>query len=136
MLCYQGTSSGRIWVYVNTSSGGTIALNTYFGTGKDFYLSSSDADPLDKWGLFTITFNRSDKQKIYYNGEFLTSVDISSASSDSWSSSYLALGGFDYDGASWYTAEQEASQFLLYNAEHSLEQIQQNFNAIRGRFGL
>ena len=136
MLCYQGTSSGRIWLYVNTSGGGTIGLNTYFGTGKDFYLSSSDVDLLDKWGLFTLTFNRSDKQKIYYNGEFLTSLDISSASSDSWSSSYLALGGFDYDGASWYTAEQEASQFLLYNAEHSLEQKQQNFNAIKGRFGL
>ena len=134
MLFYQGTGVGRIWVYVN--SNGTIGLNTYFGTGKDFYLASSDADPITNWGLITITLNRSDKQKIYDNGELINSRDISSASSDSWNSSYLAIGGFDYDGPSWYTAEEEAAQFLVYNAEHSADQIRQNFNALRSRFGL
>lgn len=134
MLAYQGTGVGRIWIYTNT--GGHVILNTFFGSGKDFYLTGSGADMLDKWGLVTITFNRNDKQKIYYNAQLLASLDISSASSDSWNSSYLAIGGFDYDGPSWYTAEEEAAQFLAYNAEHSADQIRQNFNALRGRFGV
>jgi|TARA_R100000081_G_C4746825_1_gene132081 hypothetical protein len=134
MLFYQGTGVGRIWVYFY--SDGAIGLNTYFGTGKDFYLTATGLDSVNKWGLVTITLNRSDKEKIYYNGELINSKDISSASSDSWGSSYLAIGGFDYDGPSWYTAEEEAAQFLVYNAEHSADQIRQNFNALRGRFGI
>ena len=134
VLFYQGTGVGRIWLYIYSS--GTIGMNTYFGSGKDFYMTATGVDTLNKWGLITITFNRSDKQKIYYNGQLLNSVDISSASSDSWTSSYLAIGGWDYDGPSWYTAEEDAAQFLVYNVEHSVDQIQQNFNAIKGRFAL
>ena len=134
VLFYQGTGVGRIWLYIYSS--GTIGMNTYFGSGKDFYLTATGTDTLDKWGLFTITFNRSDKQKVYYNGQLLSSVDISSASSDSWNSSYLAIGGWDSDGPSWYTAEEEAAQFLVYNVEHSVDQIQQNLNAFKSRFGL
>ena len=77
---------------------------------------------------------QNDKEKIYYNGQLINSTDISSASSDSWNSSYLATGGFDYDGPSWYTAEMDVAQFLAYNVEHSADQIQQSYNAMKGRF--
>ena len=132
MMAYQGTGVGRIWLYIYSS--GAIGLNTYFGSGKDFYLTATGTNPLNKWGLFTVTFNRNDKEKIYYNGQLINSKDISSASSDSWNSSYLATGGFDYDGPSWYTAEMDVAQFLAYNVEHSADQIQQSYNAMKGRF--
>jgi hypothetical protein len=134
LLVYQSSGVGRIWIYVGST--GVLALNTYFGSGKDFYLTASGSNIKDKWGLITVTFDRSGYQKIYYNGEFLTSRDISSASSNSWNSGTLALGGFDYNGPSWYTAQNKAAKFMVYNVEHTPEQILQNYNATKGRFGL
>jgi len=133
-LAYQGTGVGRIWIYMSQS--GVLALNTYFGSGKDFYLTGTGTNILGKWGLVTITFDRNGYQKIYYNAEFITSSDISTASSISWNSSNLALGSFDYNGPTWYAAAYKAANFLVYNVEHSAEQIAQNFNAQRGRFGI
>jgi hypothetical protein len=132
MFSYQSSRVGRIWIYTSTS--GDLTLNTYFGSGMDFYLTGSGTDMLNKWGLVTVTFNRNGYQKIYYNAEFVTSRDISSASSISWSSGYLALGGFDYNGPSWYTAQNKAAKFMVYNVEHTSEQILQNYNATKGRF--
>jgi len=133
MLAYQNTGVGRIWIYISLT--GALSLNTYFGSGMDFYLTAS-ANVKDKWGLITVTFDRSGYQKIYYNGEFLTSRDISSASSISWSGGTLALGGFDYNGPYWYAAQNKAAKFMVYNVEHTSEQILQNYNATKGRFGL
>ena len=133
MLVYQSTGVGRIWIYVGST--GVLSLNTYFGSGKDFYLSASGSNIKDKWGLITVTFDRSGYQKIYHNGEFLTSRDISSASSISWNSGTLALGGFA-NGPSWYTAQNKAAKFMVYNVEHTSEEILQNYNATKGRFGI
>ena len=134
MLAYQNTGVGRIWIYVGST--GVLNLNTYFGSGMDFYLTASGSNVKDKWGLITVTFDRSGYQKIYYNGEFLTSRDISSASSISWNSGTLALGSFDYNGPTWYAAQNKAAKFMVYNVEHTSEQILQNYNATKGRFGL
>ena len=134
MLAYQSTGVGRIWIFV--SSSGVLNLNTYFGSGKDFYLTASGSNIKDKWGLITVTFDRSGYQKIYYNGEFLTSRDISTASSISWNSGYLSLGGFAYNGPSWYTAQNKAAKFMVYNVEHTSAQILQNYNATKSRFEL
>lgn len=134
VLVYQSSGVGRIWIYMSQS--GVLVLNTYFGSGMDFYLTGTGTNMLNKWGLVTITFDRNGYQKIYYNAEFITSSDISTASAVSWNSGTLALGSFDYNGPSWYAAAYKAANFLVYNVEHSAEQIAQNFNAQRGRFGI
>ena len=134
MLAYQSSGVGRIWIYV--SSSGVLSLNTYFGSGKDFYLSGSSSSIKDKWGLITVTFDRNGYQKIYYNAELTASRDISTASSISWNSGYLSLGGFDYNGPSWYTAQNKAAKFMAYNVEHTSAQIAQNYNATKSKFGL
>ena len=134
MLAYQSTGVGRIWIYV--SSSGVLNLNTYFGSGKDFYLSGPSSSIKDKWGLITVTFDRNGYQKIYYNAELTASRDISTASSISWNSGYLSLGGFDYNGPSWYTAQNKAAKFMVYNVEHTSAQILQNYNAQKSKFGL
>lgn len=134
LLVYQSSGVGRIWIYI--SSTGVLSLNTYFGSGMDFYLTASGSNIKDKWGLITVTFDRNGYQKIYYNGEFLTSRDISSASSISWNSGTLALGSFDYNGPTWHAAQNKAAKFMVYNVEHTSEQILQNYNAQKSKFGL
>jgi prepilin-type N-terminal cleavage/methylation domain-containing protein len=82
---FLGTQSwgvGRLGMIMNP--GATYNLNTYFGTGYDYWLQSGVTLPKDTWVYLTATFDRNGLQKVYYNGKEKASIDMAPAQTINW----------------------------------------------------
>jgi hypothetical protein len=87
------------------------------------------------WYNITMTYNSTSGIKIYFNGaedagETSTSPDVNwiSNTGNLFSVGSRAGGGLQYNG--------NIAQASIYNRALTPQEIQQNFNAIRGRFGI
>lgn len=132
VILWKGTSLGRIWLY---RSGTSITINSYFGSGKDFYLTIGSIITYGEWINIVATFNRNDKEKVYTNGTLRNYRDISTASSDNWQNINTLEGSVSFN-ANTYGVSGSIAYVSAYDRELSQDEITQNFSAIRGRFGL
>lgn len=102
---------------------------THSGTGE-YYYPKAISIPAGTWGYYSITYDGS-FVRIYRNAYFEGSQATTGTAN--WTSGvYIGAttlgGGFNYQGA--------FSSFQMYNRALSASEITQNYNVMRGRFGL
>jgi hypothetical protein len=102
---------------------------TWGGAGRDLTFSTTYSQV--GWKNITVTYNGSTTIFIYENGVFTQTLTLASACNTTSSPIYIgaantsALSSY-YDGS--------ISQVQIYNRALTATEIQQNFNALRGRF--
>lgn len=118
------------------------ALNTNFyqygdnswryvhGAGGEYYYPKSVSIPLGTWGFYCIVYDGS-YVKIYRNGIF-EGQQASTGTAD-WSQG-LKIGG--WAGSASYAYDGYIGSVNFYNRALTAAEVQQNFNAQRGRYGL
>lgn len=117
---YPSTSSGTSWTIRYRESGGTY----YNSSGINY-------DIVNNWANITLTADSSRNVKIYLNGQFQTTINPTTTLF------YVSViaGGYSSSG-NYYALQGSLASCTLYNRALTAEEIQQNFNALRGRFGI
>ena len=135
---FNNTSNDYIWDF--GANGGTLSsgtdisgygfryYNSTLGIGSNMYTQGTIPD-INKWYNVSITRN-SGTSTMYVNGSLITS---SSGDTHNISSTTLYIGRYGGGGGRHHGY---ISNFKIYNKALTASEIQQNFNALRGRFGL
>jgi hypothetical protein len=132
-----GTGSNNsfaLWV-----SGGTF----YFGvnTGGTFYQSASSTPSTSTWYHLVHTYNGT-TQYLYINGVLVTTYNSAASGNITYDTSNTLLAiGADFNGTGYNTGPTlfvngKMPIVKIYNIALSAAQVLQNYNAIKGRFGL
>lgn len=142
----NGTLSGDI-IQFGVGSGSyaqyyfrSVSGNTYwdwFPTGTAFYgeaaVSNSTYFPTGTWKNVILTGTSDGTVQMFINGVSVGGpVRNATSSVSTWTPANLTIGGFTWDG---YT-NTSFGYVRIYNTVLSASQIQQNFNAFRGRYGI
>jgi hypothetical protein len=69
---------------------------------------------------------------IYVNGSLAATMTITTNTNASWTPASLYVGGYSWDGYS----NTRFAFVKIYNTALTADQVLQNYNALRGRFGL
>jgi hypothetical protein len=132
---FFGMTTYDVWTYANT-----LGFNS--GAGNVVGISSSTVTSLGllgNWKHYTFVMNSSgllSSNKIYINGVSVGSLSAvvgGDASTPSFATN-LRLCGWNNDGG--YRSNIQYGNFQVYNRELTVGEINQNFNAQRGRFGI
>jgi len=73
---------GRIWLLVTPT--GRLTINSYFGPGCDFYLTSTDSFLDGRWHHVLMSFDRDGMESIYVDGRLQGQSSIASCSGSTW----------------------------------------------------
>lgn len=126
----QGGGSSVIQIATCHSAGKVLGL---YATSPNITIFGSASIPYNTWHQGAITYNTtSGNAQFYFNG--VADGSVQSLGAGRWSSAstneYLGYwgGGQNLSGG--------ISLFQVYTSELTADQIKQNFNAFRGRFGL
>jgi len=128
----NGIFTGWVWSVQNISSNLVFG---WWGGGGWTYLNSLPSQYIQsgRWNLADMVYETSSNTlKFYLNGIFIGTLSagtIFSAADD------LSLIRWD-ENRSGYSNPQQISKFSLYNRALSAAEITQNFNALRGRYGI
>jgi hypothetical protein len=136
----QDTSPNRyVWDFGN--NGGTYATGTSIEPGARYYNPTSGSSTsvytsgpvlsVNTWYNTVIT-RTSGTTYIYNNGSLITSA-ADAGDIGSWGTA-LTIG--NYGGGGGYNHYGYMSIFMVYNIGLTSSQVTQNFNAIRGRYGI
>ena len=155
----NGSYTLEVWVRVETSSGTTtdadhiIGNNSTYGIG--FQVGVSGGNPRINYGargtsnFYSSTFSYNTWTHIvlskisgtsirgYLNGEFDTSfstvTDLGAESSQSYANMKIGKGGGRINGAGF---DGDMAKCAVYNIGLTDAQVKQNFDALRGRYGI
>ena len=100
------------------------------GVGGEHYYSKPTSIPLGTWGHYCVTYNGA-TVTIYRQGVFQSSV--ASTGTADWSMG-MQIG--NWQGGSGYQWSGAISSVSMYNRALSATEVKQNFNALRGRYGI
>lgn len=109
----------------------SMEVYTWGGAGRDLTFSTTFAQT--GWKNITVTYNGSTTILIYENGLQTQTLALSAACNTT--SSTVYIGSVNPSINSWYF-DGNISQVLMYNSVLTASQISQNFNALRGRYGI
>ena len=138
---YKNNNTSNDYVWDFGSNGGTLSAGTsvsgygfrYYnhtlGAGSNMYTQGPIPD-INKWYEVSITRN-SGTTIMYVNGQLITS---SSGDTHNISSTTLNIGR--HGGGTGYEHDGRMSNFKIYNRALTQAEISQNFNALRGRYGI
>lgn len=103
---------------------------THGGVSGEYYYPKSVSIPLGTWGFYCITYDGS-YVRIYRNGVF----EGSQATTGTFNlTNGLHIGYSGFGTSSAYSGN--IAQVQIYNRALTASEIQQNFNALRGRYGI
>lgn len=135
------------WVYVRGSNGNnrfyctnnnTSSLDAYLnGSGYTIYfhgnsVGTTSSIPTNQWVQLVVTYN-SGTISVYFNGNSQPLTGTTTGYNITNSTSTLYIGRYVI---SPYELNARISIMKIYNRGFSQSEIQQNFNALRGRFGI
>lgn len=124
--------------FVNANSNGYNGL--YLTAASDWVKGSNGYYPaVNTWGLLTLTYNGAGSTtgtnfKMYWNAVDIGFTANPSATAVSITNDSFLGGRRSTTDDQYYRGK--LSNFMLYNVEHTAAQIAQNFNALRGRYGI
>jgi len=125
MIINKGSAISRFWITYNPS-GNSIRINSYFGTGKDYWLDGDIKLNDDKWHYVVVTYDRDGYERLYIDGNFRVKLDISGAASDSWDS----INPFQISSATYPTFFKGLlDDIRIYETVLSSFRIKQNYIA-------
>jgi hypothetical protein len=122
-------SGNDTMVVIYTISNGSVSYYAY----KDQMLGTTNGD--GKYHQIIGTYSKSDaEQKLYYDGELqmtlAPSIDLYNSTQD-----IRVAGGYDGNTAG-STTPQNISSIKMYHKALTAQEVKQNYNALKGRFGL
>jgi hypothetical protein len=128
----NGSVNTQYSLFFNGSN--TIYYRTYGLSTTDLTLSSATTYAINnKWNHIVATFDGTNK-RIYVNGVLratsanLTGTVTQNSTGPAFVGAYGNFGGYFFNG--------RIAQTRVYNRALSSDEIKQNFNAQRGRFGI
>lgn len=135
---YNQGNSGSFGVVVGTSIGNhlsngirTIGSNITFSGYQESTLSI--ANFLNQWGCVAVTLDQNNFARCYYNGTLTNSGNYNRSIRSS--PTNIGRGSSSYQGT-FRSFEGLISTVSVYNRALTPEEIQQNYNATKSRFGL
>ena len=129
----SNTSSGHVMWMSNSSSTVYAGHNNFWSSSnaRVSHRPNNPGDMLNQWWCVVVTFSTSSGWAMYFNGELVdtdSNTDaLNNASLDTYISAYGA-GGNLFDG--------DIPCVQIYNRALTASEVKQNFNALRGRFGI
>lgn len=132
-IVVKGSSGTTGYALLKYGDSGT-KLDTGIDAPDNTHFSNSNSDYssyIDKWVSVSTTWDRSGNVSIYYNGNFVTSNDISGQNSSVDNSILLYLAS--WQGSSWFW-DGQMDCIRVYNRVLSPSEILQNYNAQKTRF--
>ena len=107
------------------STNGVTSWNTWDGNGNPFV--STPASVTDgNWHYYVVVNDASSNAKLYYDGELLGTATYKNASANT----NLTIGG----NTNTYQWNGSISNFQLHNKVLTAAEVQQNYNALKGRY--
>ena len=116
---------------LNTMSTGQFSVGTNYPT--NWYLNSMSSYSLSNWYHLVVTFS-STVWNMYLNGVFNSTSTIPISTFPSVTSAYLTIGDNQPGGQEYLNGNVGAAR--IYNRVLANNEIAQNFNALRGRYGI
>jgi hypothetical protein len=135
----NSTANALDWLWIGSWSSGSIF---YFRLGNGSDCCSQDLTvsnwstvcPVNTWSNVSVTWQSGIFSRIYVNGILINSRTITSIPNTNPSSTGRIGLGHDSSGTgSWNGV---ISNFSIFNRALTSQEIAQNFNALRGRFGI
>jgi hypothetical protein len=128
-----GRGATNPWLTIFPTTTAALSWNVRYRQSGGTYILSSNIfyDLQTNWGNITLSVQSNREVKIYVNGEYKTSVFPTTTL---FYVSRLA-GGYTSDG-NFYDWQGSIAMCKMYNRALDDGEIFQNFNAVRGRFGL
>lgn len=125
-----GSGSGEQYALWTTSGNG-IAFSTNWP--NTWYIAYSNTLSINTWYNIVVTFTAG-AWKFYKNGVLDTSGTFAISVFPTVASSYLTVGVNHPGGAEYYNGKISSSK--IYNTALTAAQITDNFNSLRGRYGI
>ena len=127
---------GQGWNWgLMTTTNGCRAEHFYSNDGgaTNNYLASGDGiAPVGSWTHAVATFNHLGNMRTYINGVLTATADMS-IYNNNWINTTICIGGWGFAG---YRFNGLIPMAKVYNRELTAAEIYQNFEAIRGRYGI
>lgn len=127
-------NSGAGWVWAARSINSNIVFSWWNGTSWS-YLNALPTQniPTGQWNLGNIVYEPSTNiLRFYLNGLFIGTLIAGTIFAPT---SVITLIRWD-GGGSGYSNPQQISMFSVYNRALTAQEVSQNFNATRARFGI
>lgn len=143
-------SAGAFKFYGTAAAGSTRGIfshctwsdgNIYFDQGgccnadtRTFV--SAGGDTTTTWGMYSFTRQAAGNTRKIYKNDVTLAINTNTALDINLNSTAADIGGSDEYGGNSSVWDARLGAFMVYNRELSDSEVQQNFNALRGRFGL
>ena len=127
-----GRNLSNPWLSLYPASSATSFNIRYRENGGTYYNTSYiNYDIINNWGNITLSVDSSRNVNVYLNGEFQETLNPTTTLF------YVDViaGGYS-SGGNYYPLQGSIASCKLYNKALTASEIQQNFNALRGRFGI
>jgi hypothetical protein len=139
--CYPTALDGagnfyrRIFIPVGATTNGTHSILIEEGGGISFRIPGGSTEDfvasgfsgINQWGHVACVYNQTHRQ-VYFNGIFKGQIAEAGVTVDFGTPQIMDPNGQQFQG--------NLANFKIYNRALSASEISQNFNALRGRFGL
>ena len=129
---------GRLLPYFGLRSAGNIIFSNSIGGSQKTLNSTGFTVTNDTWYylVFTTEYNGTNTiPKIYINGVLNNSTTFSGSQNNSGSYGTFTVGE-GRSSSSWYPFNGNVSNIKIYNRTLTADEVQQNFSAKRGRYGI
>jgi hypothetical protein len=132
LTCMRNGGNG--WVWAARSISNSLVFSWYNGTNwVDLNSLSSQTIPSGKWNLGNMTYESSTNTlRFYLNGVFIGNFIAGTNFSNAAPITLIRWDG----NSSGYSNPQQVAKFSVYNRTLSADEVLQNYNATKGRFGL
>jgi len=122
------------WLTIETSNNLGTTWTVRFRedvTNNYFTTSNINYDIKNNWGNIAVSSDSSRNFKVYFNGKILETLSPNNTSFE-----FKAIGGGHNSGGNYFPVQGSIGGCKVYNRVLTDSEIAQNFEAMRGRFGL
>lgn len=132
IISSSGGNGHVMWMH-NTDHTVYAGHNTFWGTStaRVSHRPNNPGNMLDQWWCVVVTFSTSSGWAMYFNGELVDTDSNTDALIDDSLDTYISAYG-----AGSYLFDGDIPCVQIYNRALTASEVQQNFNALRGRFGI
>jgi hypothetical protein len=132
LTCMRTGGAGWVWAVRSISS--NLVFSWFNGSAwVDLNSLSSQIIPSGKWNLGNMTYETSTNTlKFYLNGVFIGNFTAGTSFSNTAPITLIRWDG----SSSGFSNTQQVAKFSVYNRALSADEVLQNYNATKGRFGL
>ena len=130
---YVTADNGWLLFYRNPANGNAFSFDGRTGTGVYSTVRSITQPSLNKW-YHVVGIRQSDNWKIYVDGNLENSVISGSPTNVFNSTTQVEIGRVNSVSSEYATTK--IANIKVYDRALSQEEVQQNFNSLRGRFGI